>query len=78
MSWIVTFLDDRVEQELDDQPKDIRAKFDRIRELIQEHGLQRIPGKYVSHIKDRLWELRLKGKDGIARALYVTAVAGEW
>jgi phage-related protein len=27
----------------------------------------------VKHIKDRVWELRMTGKDGIARAFYVTA-----
>ena len=28
---------------------------------------------HVRHIRGRLWEIRLKGKAGIARALYVTA-----
>jgi phage-related protein len=27
----------------------------------------------VKHLEGKLWELRLKGRDGIARALYVTA-----
>jgi phage-related protein len=29
--------------------------------------------KYALHLQDEIWEFRLKGKDGIARALYVTA-----
>jgi len=28
---------------------------------------------HVKHIEGRLWEMRLKGRSGIARALYVTA-----
>jgi phage-related protein len=28
---------------------------------------------YVKHLEDKLWEMRMKGKDGIARAIYVTA-----
>jgi len=28
----------------------------------------------VKHLRDKLWELRLTGRDGIARALYVTAI----
>jgi phage-related protein len=28
---------------------------------------------HVRHIRSQLWEIRLKGKGGIARALYVTA-----
>ena len=27
----------------------------------------------MKHLEGRLWEMRLKGKGGIARALYVTA-----
>jgi phage-related protein len=26
----------------------------------------------IKHIEDRIWEMRLQGRDGIARALYVT------
>jgi phage-related protein len=29
---------------------------------------------HVKHVDGRLWEMRLKGRDGISRALYVTAV----
>ena len=28
---------------------------------------------YVRHLEGKLWEIRAKGKDGIARSLYVTA-----
>ena len=73
MAWTVTFLDDRVEAELEDQPADIRANFERIVYLVTSSGLERLPGKYVRHLQGKLWELRMKGSDGIARALYVTA-----
>jgi phage-related protein len=29
---------------------------------------------HVKHLEGRLWELRLTGRDGVARALYVTAI----
>ena len=38
MAWTVLFLDARVEAEMQEQPIDIRARFDRIKELIAEHG----------------------------------------
>lgn len=76
MTWSVLFLDERVEAEMDAQPADIRARFERMRDLIAEHGPRSLPPKYVKHIEARLWELRLSGKDGIARAFYVT-VAGQ-
>lgn len=28
---------------------------------------------YVKHLEGSLWEMRMKGKDGIGRAAYVTA-----
>jgi len=57
------------EKELDEQPADIRAKLDRLVSLIKTFGLERIPAKYAQHLQDELWEFRLIGKDGIARAL---------
>ncbi len=54
-------------------PEDVLARFARIRDLIQTHGLERVHAPYIDHIQGPLWEMRLKGKDGIARALYVTA-----
>lgn len=73
MAWTVTFLDDAVKVEIGAQPEDIQARFRRIVELIKEFGLEQVPGKYVRHIEGKLWEMRMKGKDGNARALYVTA-----
>ncbi len=43
-------------------------------ELIQSHGLERVREPYVKHLEGSLWEMRMKGKSGIARAVYVTAV----
>ena len=41
--------------------------------MIEEHGLERVREPYVRHLEGRLWEMRMKGKDGIARAVYVSA-----
>ena len=41
-------------------------------ELIRQHGLDHVPPKAAKHISGELWELRIKGKDGIVRAFYVT------
>lgn len=71
--WTVQILNEVVGTELDSQPADIRARFVRIVELIQAHGLDRVREPYVRHLDGKLWEMRMKGKDGIARAVYVTA-----
>ncbi len=49
-----------------------RAHFMRIRALIQSQGLERVRYPHVEHLDGPLWEMRLKGASGIARALYVT------
>ncbi len=74
MNWTVELLDETVQAELDAFPVDIRARFERIVRLIQSHGLEKVHEPYVKHLEGRLWEIRMKGKDGIARALYVTAM----
>src|ERR1700733_2178501 len=74
MSWSVDVLDQDVQASLDALPLDIRASFQRIVELIQSHGLERMREPYVKHLEGSLWEMRMKGKSGIARAVYVTAV----
>lgn len=73
MAWTVEFLDDGVEAELEAFPADIRARFERIVRLIEDFGLDRVREPYVKHLEGPLWEMRMKGRDGIARAGYVTA-----
>jgi phage-related protein len=73
MAWIVELLDVRVRDELGDLPADMKARFRRIVELIQGFGLERMREPYVKHLEGPLWEMRLKGKEGISRAIFVTA-----
>ena len=58
--------------ELGELAEDQRAHFMRIRALIQGHGLERVRYPHVEHLQGTLWEMRMKGASGIARALYVT------
>ena len=71
MPWTVSFLE-TARAEAEAQPVDIRARLQRMTALIIEHGPDKLPPKASKHLQDDLWELRLKGKDGIARAFYVT------
>ena len=73
VGWRVEILDRRVERELDALAMDVRQRFLRIAELIELHGLSAMHEPYVKHLEGKLWEMRMKGKDGIARAIYVTA-----
>src|SRR5579863_8874337 len=73
MAWIVELLDARVRDELEALPADMKARFRRVVELIRDHGLDRVREPHVKHLEGPLWEMRMKGKDGISRAIYVTA-----
>lgn len=73
MSWSVETLNAAVDAELEALPLDMRAKFSRIALLIASHGLDRVREPYVKHLEGRLWEMRMNGRDGISRAIYVTA-----
>ena len=74
MEWSVEFVNEQVKATLDAMPLDIRASFQRIVELIQSHGLERVREPYVKHLEGPLWEMRIRGRGGIARAVYVTAI----
>lgn len=72
--WVVVFLNEQVRASFDVLPADVRASFQRIVELITSNGLERVREPYVKHLEGPLWEMRMKGSGGIARAVYVTAV----
>jgi phage-related protein len=72
MGWIVQMLPVAAE-ELKELPQDMRARFERIVALIEAHGLFRMREPQVKHLDGPLWEMRMTGRDGISRAIYVTA-----
>ncbi len=51
----------------------MRIRFVHISRLIEEFGLERVREPHVKHVRGPLWEMRMKGKDGVSRAIYVTA-----
>ena len=73
MAWTVVTLNETVDAELAELPPEMRARLVRIAQLIESVGLPNVKEPHVRHIRGRLWEIRLKGKTGIARALYITA-----
>ena len=52
----------------------MQARFLRLAERITLAGLESLSEPHVKHLERKLWELRLTGREGIARALYVTAI----
>jgi phage-related protein len=73
VQWSFSFVSAEAKAELDALPRDVRASFERIVQLVQAMGLERVHEPYIKHLEDEIWEMRLRGRDGIARSLYVTA-----
>jgi phage-related protein len=70
----VEVLNDTVRSELDALPLEIRARLILLERLISQVGLETLREPYVKHLEGKLWEMRATGRDGIARAIYVTAI----
>jgi phage-related protein len=73
VTWSFVFVNAEAQAELDALPLDVRASFERIVRLVQGFGLEQVHEPYIKHIEGRIWEIRLRGRDRIARALHVTA-----
>ena len=58
------------EAELQALPADMQARFLRVTELLETFGPQHVGMPHVRPIEGKLWEMRMQGRDGIARAVY--------
>jgi phage-related protein len=70
--WIVETLNSLVDSEIENLPEDMQARLARFAQIIRNFGLQGLPPEATKHLEDKLWELRLTGKSGISRAIYMT------
>jgi phage-related protein len=58
------------EPELLALPADMKARFLHIAELLELFGPQRVGLPHIRPLESKLWEMRMQGRDGIARAVY--------
>jgi phage-related protein len=73
MRWVFQTLNALIDEEIMALPADMQARLLRFAEIIQQAGFEALPRDAVKHLDGKLWELRMAGRDGIARAIYVTA-----
>ena len=71
-AWTVETLDEDVNEEIEALPASLRARVVRLLEMVEAIGLDRMREPHVKHLDGKLWELRAKAAEGIARAIYVT------
>ena len=71
--WTVETLNATVDREIKELPVDMRVRLQRVRRLIREFGFAGVPANSLRKLRGPLWEIRITGRDGISRALYITA-----
>ncbi len=74
MQWKVEILNEAVQAEIASLPADMQARFALLADRISQVGLETPSEPHVKHLTGKLWEMRLTGRDGIARAIYITAL----
>jgi phage-related protein len=73
MSWTIEYYSEQVRLEINSLPVGIRASYARLTTLLEEFGLDlRMP--HSRAMGDGLFELRPKGREGIARVFYCMKV----
>ncbi|HEY9012594.1 MAG TPA: type II toxin-antitoxin system RelE/ParE family toxin [Devosia sp.] len=70
--WHVETLNQTVDAELEALPLDLLARLQRLIRVIELGGLESLPRDATRHLEGKLWELRVLGRSGIARTIYVT------
>ena len=71
--YIITYYSNKVQQEIMELPKTLAAKYAGLTKLMLEYG-SNLGLPYTKSMGDGLFELRLKGQEGIARVFYCTVI----
>jgi len=70
ISWSVYFVNETAEEELLSLGDDLIAKFMYISKLLKEFGPHNVGMPHVRPLEDKMWEMRMSGKDNIGRSIY--------
>lgn len=72
MEWTVETVSP-ADAEIEALPVKLRARLVRLLEAVENVGLDALREPHVKHLDGKLWELRVRAEEGIARGIYVTA-----
>ena len=73
MPWTIEYYSEEVRVQIDTLPADIRASYARLTELLEEFGLD-LRMLHSRAMGGGLFELRPRGREGIARVFYCMKV----
>jgi len=73
MKWTISYYNESVENAVLALPNGLRERYFRLTDLMIDNGAN-LGGNRTKHIEDSLFELRVRGKEGIARVMYCTVV----
>ena len=73
MSWKIEFYDKNVEANIKEWPKGLLAKFIWVSDVIEKFGPADAGMPHVKAMGQGLFELRVKAKEGIGRAMFCLA-----
>lgn len=73
MEWEISYYSEAVQKELMELPAGLQARYLRLADRMQVHG-PNLGMPHTKAIRDGLFELRLKSKEGIARVFYCTVI----
>lgn len=57
--------------EIEALPPGLQGRLLRLFDVIEAAGLERLQEPHAKHLEGKLWELRVKSDEGIARGIYV-------
>jgi len=71
MRWTVE-THPEADKEIEALPPGLQARLVRLMEAVETIGLEQLHEPHVKQLDGKLWELRAKATEGIARGIYVT------
>jgi phage-related protein len=69
MRWEIAYFNEKVEHAVFRLPKTLLARYVHMTSLMQEYG-PNLGMPHTRYMSDNLFEMRLKGQEGIARVFY--------
>ena len=73
MTWKIDYFNEDLQGEILNFPETILARYIKLTEIMKDHGAD-IGMPHTKALGKGLFELRLKGKEGIARVFYCTII----